>query len=143
MSSTNINKDSNNKMYVDKRRHPKYMQLYTTTIAIKLSGYYRKVKVTSIQEFQRQINFQKILKEYIRRLRKVLKSKLNGGNLVCGVITWAVSLLRYLAAIVSWRKRERPAMGRKTKKLFTIYGALNPKSHVDRLFTPRNEGRKV
>ena len=31
-------------------------------------------------------------KEYIRRLRKVLKSKLNGGNLVCGVNTWAVSL---------------------------------------------------
>ena len=26
-----------------------------------------------------------VLKEYIRRLRKVLKSKLNGGNLVCGV----------------------------------------------------------
>ena len=24
-----------------------------------------------------------VLKEYIRRLRKVLKSKLNGGNLVC------------------------------------------------------------
>ena len=27
-----------------------------------------------------------VLKEYIRRLRKVLKSKLNGGNLVCGLI---------------------------------------------------------
>ena len=25
-----------------------------------------------------------VLKEYIRRVRKVLKSKLNGGNLVCG-----------------------------------------------------------
>ena len=33
-----------------------------------------------------------ISKEYIRRLRKVLKSKLNGGNLVRGVNTWAVSL---------------------------------------------------
>ena len=30
-------------------------------------------------------------KEYIRRLRKVLKSKLSGGNLVCAVNTWAVS----------------------------------------------------
>ena len=36
-----------------------------------------------------------------RRLRKVLKSKLNGGNLVCGVNTWAVSLLRYSAVFVS------------------------------------------
>ena len=38
-----------------------------------------------------------VLKEYIRRL-KVLKSKLNGGNLVRAVNTWAVSLLRYSTA---------------------------------------------
>ena len=36
-----------------------------------------------------------ISKEYIRKLRKVLKSKLNGGNLVRGDNTWEVSLLRY------------------------------------------------
>ena len=34
-----------------------------------------------------------ISKKHVRRLRKVLKSKLNGGNLVRGVNTWAVSLL--------------------------------------------------
>ena len=28
-----------------------------------------------------------VSKDYIRRLRKILKSKLNGGNLVCGVNT--------------------------------------------------------
>ena len=32
-----------------------------------------------------------VSKEYIRKLRKVLKSKLNGGNLVRGVNTWTVS----------------------------------------------------
>ena len=42
-----------------------------------------------------------VSKEYIRRLRKVLKSKLNCGNLVHGVNAWAVSLLRYSAAFVS------------------------------------------
>ena len=42
-----------------------------------------------------------VSEEYIRRLRKVLKSKLNGENLVCGVNTWAVSLLRYSAAFAS------------------------------------------
>ena len=31
-----------------------------------------------------------VSKKYITRLRKVLKSKLDGGNLVCGVNTWAV-----------------------------------------------------
>ena len=50
-----------------------------------------------------------ISKEYIRRLRKILKSKLNGENLVRGVNTWAVSLSRYSAAFVSWRKSQRTA----------------------------------
>ena len=81
-----------------------------------------------------------VSKEYIRRLRKVLKSKLNGGNLDRGVNTWEVSLLRYSAAFVSWRKRELQAIDRETRKLFIIYGALHPKSDVDRLCIPRKEG---
>ena len=81
-----------------------------------------------------------VSKECIRKLRKVLKSKLNGGNLVRGVNTWVVSLLRYSAAFFSWRKSELQAIFRKTKKLFTIYGALHPKSDVERLYIPRKEG---
>ena len=84
-----------------------------------------------------------VLKEYIRRLRKILKSRLNGGNLVRRVNTWAVSLLRYSAAFVSWRKSGLQAIDRKTRKLFTIYGALHPKSDVDRLYMPRKEGEEV
>ena len=81
-----------------------------------------------------------VSKEYIRRLRKVLKSKLNGRNLVCGVNTWAVSLIRYSAAFASWRKSELQAIDRKTRKLLTMYQTLHPKSDVDRLYIPRKEG---
>ena len=65
-------------------------------------------------------------KEYFRRLRKVLKSKLNGGNLVYGVNTRAVSLLRYSVVLINWRKCELRAIDRNTRKLFTIYGGLHP-----------------
>ena len=82
-----------------------------------------------------------VSKEYIRSLRKVLKSKLNGGNLVCGVNTWAVSLLKYSAGFVSERKSKLQTIDRKTRKLFTIYGALHPKLDVDRLYKPRKGGR--
>ena len=78
--------------------------------------------------------------EYIKRIRKVFKSKLNGGNLVHGVNTWAVSLLKYSAAFVSWRKSEMQGIDRKTRKLFAIYGALHPKADADRLYIPRKEG---
>ena len=54
-----------------------------------------------------------VLKEYIRRLRKVLKSKLNDGNLVHEVNTWAISLIRYSVAFAGWRKSELQAIDRK------------------------------
>ena len=60
-------------------------------------------------------------------------------NIVCGVNTWAVSLLRYSIAFVIWRKSELQAIGRKTRKLLTIYGVLHPKSDVDRLHIPRKQ----
>ena len=50
-------------------------------------------------------------------MRKVLKSKLNDGNLVHRVNAWAVYLLRYSAAFVSWRKSELHAIDRKTSQI--------------------------
>ena len=47
-----------------------------------------------------------VSKEYVKRIRKILKSKLNCGNLVHGVNTWVVYLLRYSAVFVSRRKSE-------------------------------------
>ena len=66
-----------------------------------------------------------VSKECITRLRKVLKSKLNGGFVEL-INTSAVSLLRYSAALVRWRKSELKAIDRNTRKLFTMYGALHP-----------------
>ena len=80
----------------------------------------------------------KVSKEYFRRL-KVLKSTLNGGNLVKAVNTWSVSLLRYSKAYISWRKCELQTIDRKTRKLFIIYRGLHPKSDVDRLRIPRKD----
>ena len=79
----------------------------------------------------------KVIKNYFRRLKKVSKSKLNGGNLVH---SWEVSFLRCSAAFISWKKCELQAIERKTRKLFTIYGALHPKFDADVLYITRNDG---
>ena len=67
----------------------------------------------------------KVSKEYFRRLKKVLKSKWNGGNLVQVLNTWAMSLLRLLAVFISLRRYELKAVDWKTKKLFIIYGGMH------------------
>ena len=38
---------------------------------------------------------EKIIKEYKRRLRLILKSKLNGKNKVTAINTWAVAIFRH------------------------------------------------
>ena len=100
---------------------------------------YKYLGILEVDKFLEEKMKLNVSKEYIRRLRKILNSKRNGEDLVHGVDTWAVSLLRYSAAFVSWRKSELQAIDRKTRKLFTIYRALHPKSDLGRLYMPRRE----
>ena len=83
---------------------------------------------------------QTFVKEYLRRTTLVLKSKLNGKNKTNAINTWAVSLMRYGAGVLKWRKDEIDELDRKTRKLMTRYGALHPKSNVARIYLPRKRG---
>ena len=62
---------------------------------------YKYLGILEAEKFLREQMKLKVSKEHFRRLEKVLKLKLNGGNLVQGVNTWAVSLLKYSAAFMS------------------------------------------
>ena len=47
-----------------------------------------------------------IREEYIKRVRNITKSKLNGGNIILAINSRAVSIERYGAGIISWTKME-------------------------------------
>ena len=100
---------------------------------------YNYLRILEADKFLEEKMILNVLKEHMRRLRKVLKLKLNGLNLVSGVNIWAVSLLRYSAAFAGWRKSEMQPIDRRTRNLFTMYGVLHPKSNVYRLHITRKE----
>ena len=50
---------------------------------------------------------EKFSREYLRRLRLILRSKLNGRNKIMAVNTWAVSVMRYGAGILKWTGKSR------------------------------------
>ena len=54
--------------------------------------HYKYLRILEADRFLGQEMKLKVSKEYFRRLKKVLRSKLNGGNLVQGANTWPVSL---------------------------------------------------
>ena len=64
---------------------------------------------------------------------------MNGGNIIKGTNTWAVSLLKYSATFIDWNCTELTQLDRRARKLMTMHNALHPKSNVDRLYISRNE----
>ena len=49
---------------------------------------------------------EKVKTKYYRRVRKILETKLNGGNIITGINAWAISLLRYSVAFLDWTGAE-------------------------------------
>jgi len=82
----------------------------------------------------------KVTAEFRRRLRLILKSKLNGKNKIQAINTWAVALLRYGAGIINWKVAELKKIDRTTRKTLTMYRAFHPKSDIDRLYLKRKHG---
>ncbi|XP_023216726.1 uncharacterized protein LOC111619278 [Centruroides sculpturatus] len=81
-----------------------------------------------------------ISREYTQRIRKILKSKLNGGNTIKAMNTWPIPVIRYTADFINWTQAELDNLDRKTRKLMTIYCSLHPRSDVDQLYLPRRLG---
>ena len=72
----------------------------------------------------------------------MLQSKLDGGHLISGINTWAVSVMRYLASFINWTREELRVLDRGTRKSLNMYNALHPRDSVARLYLPRKiEGR--
>ena len=73
-------------------------------------------------------------------MRKILETKLNAGNIITGINTWEISLLRFSAASLDWTVAELEQMDRRTKKLMTLHWEWNPKNDVARIYLSRKEG---
>ena len=84
----------------------------------------------------------KIPRKYSRRTRKLLETKLNCRNLIKGINTWAVPLIRYSKPFPKWTRHELKQIDQRTRKLMTIYKALHPSDDVDRLYFSRKEGER-
>ena len=87
-----------------------------------------------------------ISKEHYRRIRKILKARVNAGNtrllMQYQLLGRAVSIITKRAGLVQWRKNEPEAIDRGTRKLLTMYRSVHPRADVDRLYCERKNGRK-
>ena len=95
---------------------------------------YNKIKESNMRE-----NYQR---EYLRRTKLIMKSRLNCRSKIIAINTWAGSLMRYGAGVVKWTKLELDEIDRKTRKVMTLNKELHLRSYANRLYVSRMEGGK-
>jgi hypothetical protein len=78
--------------------------------------------------------------KFYLRIKSILKSKLNGNNLIKAVNTYAVPLLTYSFGVIKWSKTNLQNINIKTRVLFTKFSKHHPKSAIERFNLPRENG---
>ena len=80
------------------------------------------------------------MKECFRRVRSILRSKLNARNRIDTINCLALPVVTYSFAIINWSLTEIKKVDTKIRKLLTMHRMHHPKSDVNRLYLPRKEG---
>ena len=70
----------------------------------------------------------------------VLRSKLNGKNMIMALNAWAVSIFRYGTKILKWNKNELQEMEKKTRKFMAMNKELHKRRNVTRLYISKENG---
>ena len=82
-----------------------------------------------------------IRKEYFKRLRATLKSKLNAKHVFQVINTWLVPTVRYSVGIIEWTKEEATEIDPKARKVIIMYDGIHLRSNFEeRLHLPSSEG---
>ena len=94
----------------------------TTIKGLKEGDSYKYLRVMQADGMKHHDMKEKVKTEYYRQVRKILETKLNGGNIITGINKWAISLLRYSAAFLDWTGAGLEQTDRKTRKIMTMHG---------------------
>ena len=97
--------------------------------------YFEKLEADTINQAEMK---EKIKQEYLRRTRKQLVTKLYGRNLIKGIKTYSVHLVRNTWSFLKWTKEELQQTDMRTRKVMTKH----PRDYINRLYMSR-KGRGI
>ena len=83
---------------------------------------------------------ERLRKEYLRRVKMVLRTELYGRNKVEAINGLALPVLTYSFGVIHWGTTELQQLDRKTRRLLTMHGIHHPSADVDRLYVSRRDG---
>ena len=101
---------------------------------------YKYLGVNEGSEIKQAMMKEKLRKEFIRRVRIIMKTELNSKNRINAINTIAVPVISYSFDIIKWNLDEIKRIDTKIRKQLTCHRMHHPKSNTDRLYLQRNNG---
>jgi hypothetical protein len=102
--------------------------------------FYKYLGINQSNHIQHSIIKENLEKQFYLRIKSILKSKLNGNNLIKAVNTYAVPLLTYSFGVIKWSKTNLQNINIQTRVRFTKFCKHHPKSAIERFNLPRENG---
>ena len=89
-------------------------------------------------EFNEALNKERVTKEYLQRVRKILSSELYASNKLTFHNIFAIPVITPTFGIINWAKEELHNIDFKNRKLLTSTSSFRINSDIDRLCSYRN-----
>ena len=103
-------------------------------------GGYKYLEILEADGIKQEEMKGQIKKESTRSVKNILKSKLNGWNIISTINSKSVSIVKSGAVIICCTKMKLEELDRKTRKLVTMEGAQQPIAAIDGLYLQRCDG---
>ena len=104
------------------------------------AGGYKYLGVLELDKIMCDEMERKVKEVYQKRVKLLMKTHLNGKNLFQALNTWAISVIRYIAAFLDCTKKETKKLDHWTRKQLITGRALHPESNVMRIYIKRRYG---
>ena len=86
------------------------------------------------------INKDRVLKEYLRRVKKIWNSQLSALNKTIAHNVFAVPIITPTIGVLDWNRNEIDNLDIRTRKTMAMSGSLHVRSDVERLYAKRAQG---
>ena len=86
------------------------------------------------------MNKEKVMKEYLNRVKKIWQSEHSSFNKVIAHNTFAIPVFTNTVRIIDWPIEEIKEIDAGTRKQLTTTSKFHPNGDVDKLYLPRSQG---
>ena len=106
---------------------------------VNLNGY-KYLGVWQLDSIMNREMKENMKSEYIRRVKMLPRSQLNGGNVIAGMNIWTVDIIRYGTGVLDWKNEKWKSIDIKTRTLRTMNGILHLTANVGTLLLASKKG---